>query len=326
MHLFLVNSLGERIVVKHYPELLSGKYGGNEIIDAMAKEVAAGRGPICLDLSQASPEQKEDIIHGKGIDNVSRDWLSRALFKDIARLLKVKEGINLDEAKIEFVPTFVSGGGGPIRVDLDCKTTVEGLWASGDACNSGSSYSGARTSGSRGARNFTFCMVTGFRAGRSAGHFAESTSQIRLDYEEANRQRDRMLSPLGREHGIESHEVIYQVQEAISPLKYNFYREGGRLREALKMVESAKENLIRIKAKDYHELYNYHRAEAMAMSAQWAIKAAIMREESRGVHWREDYPSRDDKNWLKWILIKKDDGVDKFWTEDVPIDRYKFKP
>jgi succinate dehydrogenase/fumarate reductase flavoprotein subunit len=51
-----------------------------------------------------------------------------------------------------------------------------------------------------------------------------------------------------------------------------------------------------------------------------------MREESRGSHYREDYPQRDDKKWLKWVIIKQQDGAMKLTTQPVPVDRYKIKP
>jgi succinate dehydrogenase/fumarate reductase flavoprotein subunit len=326
MHLFFINSIGERILEKHYPELMSGKAAGDEVIDAMAKEVMAGYGPIRLDLSQASAEQKEDIAHGgKGIDPVSRSWLSRALFKDIWRLLQVKGGISLDKDKVEFIPVF-TGGGGPIRIDLDCRTTVEGLWAAGDAGISGGSYTGAQTSQARCGRGFPFAMVSGARAGQSAAVYAKNINVEKIDYDTVKHQISNMLAPLSLKHGIEPHKVICQVQEAVLPLKYNFYREGGKLKEALKIVELAKENLSEIKANDYHELYNYHRAEAMAKMAELTLRAALMREESRGVHRREDYPHRDDENWLKWIVIQEKDSKVKFRKEDVPIEKYKFKP
>jgi len=50
-----------------------------------------------------------------------------------------------------------------------------------------------------------------------------------------------------------------------------------------------------------------------------------MREESRGSHQREDYPNRDDDNWLKWIIIEEDKGEDKLFTEAVPFERYRLK-
>ena len=51
-----------------------------------------------------------------------------------------------------------------------------------------------------------------------------------------------------------------------------------------------------------------------------------MRTESRGTFYREDYPERDDKNWLKWIIVKNVNGKMTLSTEPVPIERYKYKP
>ena len=64
----------------------------------------------------------------------------------------------------------------------------------------------------------------------------------------------------------------------------------------------------------------------MTHSAEAIFRAALMRTETRGSHLREDYPERDDKNWLKWIIIKKEDEEMKLWTEPVPIEKYKHKP
>ena len=62
------------------------------------------------------------------------------------------------------------------------------------------------------------------------------------------------------------------------------------------------------------------------MIAEFNLRAALLRQESRGGHWREDFPNRDDKNWLKWIVIEDKDGEPEFSTEPVPIDKYKLKP
>jgi succinate dehydrogenase / fumarate reductase flavoprotein subunit len=64
----------------------------------------------------------------------------------------------------------------------------------------------------------------------------------------------------------------------------------------------------------------------MVTCAELLYRASLMRTETRGSNIREDYPARDDKNWLKWIIIKKEDDKMNLWTEPVPIDKYKIKP
>ncbi len=169
-------------------------------------------------------------------------------------------------------------------------------------------------------------MVSGFRAGQSAGEYAVSSGKSEVDYGEVKRVKDRVLAPLGRGSSVDVNDVVYQVHEAIVPVKYNFHREGGRLKEALGIVDKAKQNLAKVGAKDYHGLMKYHQTESMAVNAEWTLKSALMREESRGSHRREDYPNRDDKNWLKWIVIEDEKGTAKLSTEPIPIGKYKIKP
>ncbi len=79
-------------------------------------------------------------------------------------------------------------------------------------------------------------------------------------------------------------------------------------------------------AKDGHGLGKCHEARAMAVCAEMNFRAALMRTESRGWHYREDYPGRDDPNWLKWVILKTKDGEMAVSTEPMPMDRYKVKP
>ena len=64
----------------------------------------------------------------------------------------------------------------------------------------------------------------------------------------------------------------------------------------------------------------------MATCLEVVFNAALARTESRAYHHREDYPNRDDKNWLKWVIVKQEAGKTVLSTEPVPIDKYKFKP
>jgi succinate dehydrogenase/fumarate reductase flavoprotein subunit len=69
---------------------------------------------------------------------------------------------------------------------------------------------------------------------------------------------------------------------------------------------------------NFHDLAKYHSAESMLMSAEFTFKTALMREESRAGHFREDYPKRDDANWFKWITIQAGLTHTEFKTVPVP--------
>ena len=64
------------------------------------------------------------------------------------------------------------------------------------------------------------------------------------------------------------------------------------------------------------------------LSAEMTLKASMMRKETReNIFYREDYNTVDNQNWLKWIIAAKDhDGEIYFSTEDIPFEKYAFKP
>ena len=66
----------------------------------------------------------------------------------------------------------------------------------------------------------------------------------------------------------------------------------------------------------------------MVLSAEMTLRAAMMRKETReNIFYREDYTEPDNRNWLKWIVVEKGKEEEMiFTTEDIPFDRYKFKP
>ncbi len=129
-----------------------------------------------------------------------------------------------------------------------------------------------------------------------------------------------------RKGDTDATEVAYRIHEAVVPMKYNRQREAGRMQEALGIVHETRQKLSRVGAKDFHDLARYHSAESMAMAAEFTYKAALMRQESRAGHFREDFPSRDDKNWFKWITIEQKNGAPHLSTLPVPLETYRLKP
>ena len=318
VYLRLENALGENIIKKYYPEVFEKKQivytHDPRAIDAMMREVSAGRGPIYLDLRNLTTEEKAYITE----DRIKE--LPQILANDNYKLMKEKAGVDPEKEKIEMTPYYLrGGGGGGLKVDTECRTTLNGLWAVGRAAHTESCIHG-------GGIGIGSSLITGLRGGESAGRQALDSKPAKVDYEEAKRVKERIMAPLGKSGTVQAHEVIYQVHEAVVPMKYNFYREGGRLKEALGIIENAKEKLAGVGARDYHELSRYHQTESMILSAEFTYKAALLREESRFGHRREDFPARDDKNWRRWTIIEKKDGLPHIFYVPVPWRKYRFQP
>ena len=79
-------------------------------------------------------------------------------------------------------------------------------------------------------------------------------------------------------------------------------------------------------AREGHGLSKCIEAQGIVLNAEMMHRAALMRTESRGSFYREDYPERDDKNWLKWIIVKQEAGKMTVSPEPVPIEIYRYKP
>ncbi len=318
-YLYLENALGEKIMGKYYPELMVGEHAvytfDPRVIHAMYEEVKAGRGPIYINLKGLSDAE----IAWCGDDIVPE--LSHIMANDTMLLLKEKCGIDPATERMEMWPRYLYSGGG-LRIDIHGRTALPGLWAAGGACSNCWTNGG----GSQAGLGVQSAAITGFVAGEDAAAYALSNPRLDVDPAHTDEVVARVVAPMGRVGEVDASDVTYRVHEAIVPMKYNRVREAGRMNEALGILQEAGEKLQRVGAADFHDLARYHSAESMLMAAEFTYKAALMREESRSQHFREDFPERDDKNWFKWINIGQGDGGPELSTLPVPLDRYRLQP
>ncbi len=121
-------------------------------------------------------------------------------------------------------------------------------------------------------------------------------------------------------------EMVRAVQDVMAPVGYSIYKRADRMSEALDKVLALKAQVPSLAAADPHYLAACHVAESMVLGAEMFYRASLAREESRGWHLREDFPVRDDANFLKWIELRDDGGEMALSLHDVPIDRYPVKP
>jgi len=318
-YLYLENAVGEKIMGKYYPELMEGEHAvytfDPRVIHAMYEEVKAGRGPIYLNLRGLT---KDDVA---GLAEEFVDDLSHIMANDTLLLLEDKAGIDPTVEKMEMWPRLLYTGGG-LRIDIQGRTTLPGLWAAGGACSNSWTNGG----GGQAGLGVQSAAITGFVAGENAADYALGTGLPGVDDTYADGVVNRVMAPFGRGGDVDPYEITYRVHEAIVPMKYNRVREAGRMREALGILEEARGMLSRVGVDDFHHLARYHSAESMLMAAEATYRAALMREESRSQHFREDYPQRDDTNWFKWINIEQGDDGARLTTLPIPLDSYALQP
>jgi succinate dehydrogenase/fumarate reductase flavoprotein subunit len=177
-----------------------------------------------------------------------------------------------------------------------------------------------------GGHPLPFAMTSGFRAGSSAAKAAASAPNPEFSSKEIETLRKEIYAPMNVKEGYNPYDAIKDIQAVVFKLKNSFIKSKDRLEKALAQIKEVKAKLPSLAAKDSHELVRCHEAKAMATCAETLYQASLMRTETRGANVREDYPERDDKNWLKWVIMKKEAGETKLWTEPIPMKKYKYHP
>jgi succinate dehydrogenase/fumarate reductase flavoprotein subunit len=197
----------------------------------------------------------------------------------------------------------------------DCSTNLPGLYAAGDALGtmqSGAVYAaiGMALSGA---------AVTGARAGWSAAKHARQTDAPSALTGELPQVRELVYAPMRRRGGFGPRWVTQVLQNTMIPYFVMYIKHGDRLQAALTLVEFMRDHLVpKLTAADPHELRLAHEAKNMVLNAEMRLRASLFRTESRGCHYREDYPRRDDPGWLAWVLLQQEDGDMQMTKESIP--------
>jgi succinate dehydrogenase/fumarate reductase flavoprotein subunit len=208
------------------------------------------------------------------------------------------------------------------------KTSLDGLWAIGDASYAGSAVAGAVASppGVTPGSGIGYAIISARWGAPAAARYATKAEATAVDSAEVTQLKEKIFAPMKRNKGFSPWDAIAALQDVVSPMRFNLRRSKDRLEEALSKVEAVKESLPELQAKDFHYLSKCHEVISMTACAEMTFRAALMRTESRGFHFREDYPKRDDDCWLKWIILKQERGRMTLSTENIPINNYPIKP
>lgn len=295
---YLFNARGERFMETYAPDTM---------------ELA------CRDV--VSRAEYAEIMAGRGVDGcVMLDLRHLGKTKIMEKLPQIWElsltyaGVDPIEAPIPVTPGVHYSMGG-IPTNIQCETPMPGLFAAGE-CASASVHGANRLGGNA----LMETMVFGRRAGEYAAQYAEDNAIKNISNRHLKSQAKKIETLMSKKDG----ERIGAIREEIGKTM----AEHFGISRTQERMETGKEKLAAIRARipnitlqDKGKIFNLELVEALQLQsiislAEVIAAGASVRKESRGAHFRPDFPDRDDENWMKHTLAYK--------SEEGP--RLEYKP
>ncbi|MGH2725610.1 MAG: FAD-binding protein, partial [Actinomycetota bacterium] len=312
----LRNASGERFMERYAPTI-KDLAPRDMVSRAIFVEIREGRG--------LGPKKDYVLLH---VDHLDPKIVEEKL-PDITEFARIYLGVEPLKEGVPIQPTaHYAMGGIPTNVHAqviadEANTVVPGLYAAGEcACVS---VHGANRLGTNSLLDIN---VFGRRGG-----LAMAEEAARIDFaplpEDPDRNVKRMLNELLEKTRLESAGGLRDELQKSMDANAGVYRTESGLREQEDMIERFQERFaLGVGLHDKGRSYNTDLMEAVELGflldlAQTLVHAARARTESRGGHSREDFPTRDDVNWLKHSLAWKTNGTIKLSYKPVTITRYQ---
>jgi succinate dehydrogenase / fumarate reductase flavoprotein subunit len=335
----LLNKNGERFMFNDIPDLYKSQTADNEeegwrytqgdknakrppelltrdhVARCIMREVKAGRGSphkgVYLDISWIK----------KRMSN-AEDHIKKKLPSMYHQFKKLAD-IDITKEPMEIGPTthYMMGG---VRVDADTQmSTVPGLFAAGEC---GAGLHGANRLG---GNSLSDLLVFGKRAGEYAAKFAKENSVGSIDEKQIDEAANWALGFFDREKGESPFDVQFALQDMMQQL-VGIVRTETEMLRAVEYLQMMRKRAVNVRVTGNRE-YNAGWHTAMDLNNLLTVSeavsiAALERKESRGAHFREDYPQKDEKNGkFNLVIFKASDGQMGIRKESLPEVREDLK-
>jgi succinate dehydrogenase / fumarate reductase flavoprotein subunit len=304
----LLNSKGERFMKNYYPERM--ELGPRDIVArANYNEIISGRGTehggVWLDITHLPKEKILDRLP--------------TMYEQFQKL----DGIDISKEKMEVGPTAHYSMGGVV-VDIKCRTKIKGLFAVGEVI---SQIHGANRLG---GNSLLDTVVFGKIAGSKAARLAKEIEKIDKKTGESsppmqsnvNKNEKKDFGDIGIFIIKEPIKFRIEIQELMKQ-NAGIIREETKLQDGLKRILElkkefySKDNIIKeFKIDDYannnaENVVLTWQVKSSLIACEAIIRSALMRQESRGAHYRSDFPKLDDKTWKVNIYCRNEVGGEK---------------
>jgi len=301
---YLLNTLGERFMKTYAPQQME----------------LATRSTVSLAIGQ-------EILEGRGVDGcVLLDLRHLGRQRILERLPQIRAlaiefaGLDPIETPIPVRPGAHYQMGG-VRTNQWTETDIAGLYAAGEcACIS---VHGANRLG---GNSLLETIVFGRRAGIRAGEYVRTVAPQALRSDQLSIEQARVQRLLAQEGSVRAWQIREELGQTMS-LNLGLVRTQESMSAAISAISALTHRAASVTVQDKGQVFNTDLVQALELEslldvAETIVASAIARKESRGAHYRSDYPARDDHHWLTHSLIRRTPEGRALTHEPVTITRF----
>ena len=314
---YLINADGDRFMSSYAPSKM--ELGPRDIVSRSEQtEINEGRGAgpnkdyVLLDLRHLGKQKIMERL--PQVYNLAKDFI----------------GVDCIENPVPIQPTAHYSMGG-IPADNDCQvyldekgTHVEGFFVAGE-CSCTSVHGANRL----GTNSLLEALVFGRRAGKKMLDAVPGLTQADVNEERELEAAREEIELLYAGDGSEDLNAIRDELKETMTYQVGVYRCAEDMQQAQAKIKSLRERFGKVQVKDRGTNFNLNLLESLELSnmleySELIVDGGLARQESRGAHFRTDFPTRDDVNWMQHTLaFRTDDGGHELRYKPVTVTRFQ---